>query len=183
MSYIGAHISKDTTIYKTIQNIINNNGNSLQLFVSSPMNSSNPNINTINEESNQIIKYCNDNKFKLVVHGSYVINLANNKINKRIIDIKDRWWIKLLINELEASEILQSVGVIIHIGKYTTSKKEDALDTMYLSIKYIIKYLNEKKYNSKLILETPAGVGTELLKTTEEFSNFYNTWQFNYFIY
>ena len=32
MKYIGAHISKDTTIMKTIHNMSNNNGNVLQFL-------------------------------------------------------------------------------------------------------------------------------------------------------
>ena len=88
MKYIGAHITKDNSILKTIQNIHNNDGNSIQIFVSSPMNSSFPNKEKINEESKKVIEFCDTNNFKLVVHASYVINLANSHINKRVIDIR-----------------------------------------------------------------------------------------------
>lgn len=174
MKYIGAHISKDISIFKTIQNIYTNGGNSLQLFVSSPMNSSLPNLVNITKESKQIIEFCNINNFKLIVHASYVINLASSHINKRSVDIKNRWWIKLLIQELDACELLNGVGVVVHVGKYTIYTKESGLNTMLLSIKYIISYLIENNYKSKLIIENPAGVGTELLKTPEEFAKFYN---------
>lgn len=172
-NYIGAHISRDSTIIKTIDNIISNNGNSLQIFVSSPMNSKLPNKENF-KDSEKIKKYINDNNFKLVVHGSYVINLANSKINKRYIDIQDRWWIKLLIEELNISEYINSIGVVIHVGKYTTLTKSDGIDNMLKSIKYIINYLKTNKFNTKLIIENPAGVGTELLTTPNEFTDFYN---------
>tara|TARA_B110000858_G_scaffold196982_1_gene257204 strand:- start:604 stop:1452 length:849 start_codon:yes stop_codon:yes gene_type:complete len=179
MKYIGAHISKDITILKTIQNILLNNGTALQIFVSSPMNSSLPDINKITNESNNVKNILQENNFKLVVHGSYVINLANSKINKRFVDIQDRWWINLLIKELDAAEILNAEGVVIHVGKYTTSTILDATNTMYLSIKYIIDYLINKNYNTKLILETPSGVGTELLKDIDDFIIFYDKFTLN----
>lgn len=179
MKYIGAHISKDTSILKTIHNIVQNNGNALQIFVSSPMNSSIPDIDKITSESTKIKKYLDENNFKLVVHGSYVINLANSKINKRYVEIQDRWWINLLIKELDAAEILNAAGVVLHVGKYTTNSISDATDTMYESIKYIINYLKKNNYNTKLILETPAGVGTELLTKVEDFIEFYNKFTLN----
>jgi endonuclease IV len=143
MKYIGAHITKDTTIMKTIHNMSNNNGNALQIFVSSPMNSSLPNIDKILKESKNIKEYLKDNDFKLVVHGSYVINLANSKINKRTVDIQDRWWINLLTKELDAAEILNAEGVILHVGKYTTNSISDSTNIMYESIKYIIDYIKK----------------------------------------
>ena len=180
-NYIGAHISKESTILKTLKYIDINEGNSLQIFVSSPMNSQLPDLNKIVKESNNIIKFINENNFKLVVHGSYVINLANNRQTntKRTIDIKDRWWINLLIKELDASEILNSIGVIVHVGKHTTNTKEDGINIMYDSIKYIINYLKENNYKTKLILETPAGSGSELLTTFNEFVDFYNKFTLN----
>tara|TARA_B110000259_G_scaffold188266_1_gene246066 strand:+ start:1569 stop:2414 length:846 start_codon:yes stop_codon:yes gene_type:complete len=179
MKYIGAHITKDTTIMKTIHNMSNNNGNALQIFVSSPMNSSLPNIDKILKESKNIKEYLKDNDFKLVVHGSYVINLANSKINKRTVDIQDRWWINLLTKELDAAEILNAEGVILHVGKYTTNSISDSTNIMYESIKYIIDYIKKKNYNTKIILETPAGAGTELLTDIEDFIKFYNQFTLN----
>jgi len=180
-NYIGAHISKESTILKTIKNIYDNEANSLQIFVSSPMNSQLPDLDKIKKESDNIIKFTNENNFKLVVHGSYVINLANNRQTntKRTVDIKDRWWINLLIKELDAAEILNSIGVIVHVGKHTTNTKEDGLNIMFDSIKYIINYLKENNYKTKLILETPAGSGSELLTTFNEFVDFYNKFTLN----
>lgn len=174
MNYIGAHINKDGSILNTISKITANNGNAIQIFASSPMNSSLPDLDKFKKESKEIINYCNENDFKVVVHGSYVINLANTKINKRYVEIQDRWWIKLLIAELDACEIINGIGVVVHVGKYTTSIEEDGFNNMYLAIKYILKYLKENKYNSKLIIETPAGVGTELLVGCDKFIKFYD---------
>tara|TARA_B000000477_G_scaffold124577_1_gene132808 strand:- start:1202 stop:2050 length:849 start_codon:yes stop_codon:yes gene_type:complete len=177
MKYIGAHINRNTTIVKTIKDISNNGGNALQIFVSNPRDSKFPDIEKYIKEKDEILTYCTNNNFKLIVHGSYTINLANDKINKRITDINDRYWIELLIKELEICELLNATGVVIHVGKHTTNTYDKGLENMFDSIKYIINHLQvkyENKFNSKLIIETPAGVGTELIKDVDEFLNFYN---------
>jgi deoxyribonuclease IV len=177
MKYIGAHINRNTTIVKTIKDISDNGGNALQIFVSNPRDSKFPDIEKYIKEKDQILTYCTNNNFKLIVHGSYTINLANDKINKRITDINDRYWIELLIKELEVCELLNATGVVIHVGKHTTNTYDKGLENMFDSIKYIINHLQvkyENKFNSKLIIETPAGVGTELIKDVDEFLNFYN---------
>mgnify|MGYP001257733399 CR=1 FL=1 len=177
MKYIGAHINRNTTIVKTIKDISNNGGNALQIFVSNPRDSKFPDIEKYIKEKDDILTYCSNNNFKLIVHGSYTINLANDKINKRITDINDRYWIELLIKELEVCELLNAIGVVIHVGKHTTNTYDKGLENMFDSIKYIINHLQvkyENKFNSKLIIETPAGVGTELIKDVDEFLNFYN---------
>lgn len=174
MKYIGAHISKKGTLIDTIKHLHSNEGNAIQFFASSPMNSTIPDIEKIKSESKEIIKYCDANNIKIVVHGSYVINLASDNINKRYVEIKDRWWIKLLLKELDSCELLKGVGVVIHVGKHTINTPEKGLEIMFEAIKYIISYLQSNKYNSKLFIETPAGVGTELLTTAETFIKFYN---------
>ena len=177
MKYIGAHINRNTTIVKTIKDISNNGGNALQIFVSNPRDSKFPDIEKYIKEKDDILTYCSNNNFKLIVHGSYTINLANDKINKRITDINDRYLIELLIKELEVCELLNATGVVIHVGKHTTNTYDKGLENMFDSIKYIINHLQvkyENKFNSKLIIETPAGVGTELIKDVDEFLNFYN---------
>ena len=43
-NYVGAHISREKTIIKTMENIKNAGGNSLQIFVSNPRSTSLVNI-------------------------------------------------------------------------------------------------------------------------------------------
>jgi len=48
------------------------------------------------------------------------------------------------------------------------------------AIDFIINYIKKNKLNSKLIIETPAGQGTELLKNFDEFLKFYNLFDNKY---
>lgn len=172
--YIGAHINRNGTLINTIKTIQKDNGNALQLFVSNPRSSEL--VNLENYKSLGIKEYCDQNDFKLVIHSPYTINLAKEtKINKRSVDLQDCYWVNILINQLIASDIIGSVGVVVHVGKHTTNNKEDGTMYMYKAIQYVIQSIKELGLKSKLILETPAGAGTELLCNINEFIKFYNT--------
>lgn len=177
MNYnIGAHINKNKTILNTLNIIKKNNCNVLQLFVSNPRSINLTNIDKYIKDSTDIVNYCNNNNIKLVIHSPYTINLAKEfKNDKRDIDISDCYWIKLILNELYISDLINSIGCIVHVGKYTNLDINIALNNMKISIKYIISIIIEKKINSKLIIETPAGQGTELLSNIDDFIKFYNS--------
>ena len=74
--YIGAHLNKDKTILNTLKNIKEVNGNSLQIFISSPLTIKLTDINKFKNEYEDIRDYCNTNNIKLVIHGPYVLNIA-----------------------------------------------------------------------------------------------------------
>lgn len=174
--YIGAHIKKENgSLVKTIKVIQKNGGNALQLFVSNPRSASLPNMETYQSMADEVTAYCKDTVFRLVIHSSYTINLAKEpKVGKKVMELKDCYWINLLMHELMVSDMIGSIGVVVHVGKYTTQSPEDGMKNMFVAMKYIAEQLHALKMKSKLILETPAGAGTELLKTVEEFAAFYN---------
>lgn len=176
-TYIGAHINKQGgSIINTIDVIKNAGGNALQLFASNPRSTQIPNMASYQTISNEVKEYCKKNDFKLVIHAPYTVNLAKEpKAGKRTIELKDCYWINSLIHELIVSDMIGSIGVVVHVGKHTTSTKEQGLECMFESIRYIIKEIKEMgNIKSKLIIETPAGVGTELLTSVEEFIAFFN---------
>jgi deoxyribonuclease-4 len=176
MLNIGAHIKKESGhLLKTLEIIKNNDGNALQLFVSNPRSAELSNVENYSNIANELYDYCNKNSFQLVIHTPYTINLAKEpKANKRMLDLKDCYWINLVINQLLVSDIINSIGVVIHVGKYTTNTKENAIEYMRNAIQYIIKQMKNQNIKSKLIIETPAGAGTELLTDIDDFISFYN---------
>ena len=174
--YIGAHIPKESTLLKTMKTITNNDGNALQIFASNPRSAKEVNIEKYVKDAPAIIEYCNENKFKIVVHSSYIINLAREaKNNNRKIDICDAFWIKSLISELKAAHIINAIGVVVHVGKYTKLSPDEGLNNMAMYIIYLINYMKENKIKSKIIIETPAGQGTELLTDMKDFITFFNS--------
>lgn len=174
--FLGAHISKESTILKTIEKIVSFDGTALQLFASNPRSISFPNLDKIRDESSYIIDYCNHYNIKLVIHSPYTINLASSLTNgKKTLEIEDCYWIQLLLHELQASDIIGAVGCVVHVGKYVKLTKQEGLENMRNAIKFIISKMKELKIYSKLMLETPAGQGTELLTDLDDFLDFYNS--------
>jgi|688.fasta_scaffold00834_48 deoxyribonuclease-4 len=177
MQYIGAHINKESgSLIKTMNVIKKQNGNALQLFVSNPRSASLPNMQTYQEASKEIQEYCIQHDFKLVIHASYTINLAKEpKEGKKTMEWSDCYWIKLLLHELIAADMIGAMAVVVHVGKYTSSKPDAALMNMFKAISYIVDNMHELKLKCKLLIETPAGAGTELLTDIRDFLQFYNT--------
>jgi deoxyribonuclease-4 len=174
--YVGAHINREKTIIKTMETITKNGGNCLQLFVSNPRSSSLVNIDNYITIADDIKDYTLKNNFKTIIHSSYTINLARDfKNGKRAIPINECLWLKILLNELYISELINSTGVIVHVGKHTTLSYEYGLENMRIAIEYIIEEMKNYNIKAKIIIETPAGQGTELLTNLNEFIDFYNS--------
>jgi deoxyribonuclease IV len=174
--YVGAHIKKESgSLLKTIKIVQQNGGNALQLFVSNPRSAQLPNLQVYQSMAEEVREYCSTTNFRLVIHSSYTINLAKEpKVGKKTLDLKDCYWINLLMHELMVSDMLGALGVVVHVGKHTTNSPEKGLEYMYKAMSYILEAMAVNDMNTKLILETPAGAGTELLKTIDEFGRFYN---------
>ena len=174
--YVGAHINREKTIIKTMETITKNGGNCLQLFVSNPRSSSLVNIHNYLDIAEDIKEYKFKNNFKTIIHSSYTINLARDfKNGKRAIPINECVWIKILLHELYISHLINSSGVIVHVGKHTTLSYEYGLENMRIAIEYIIEEMKNNNIKAKIIIETPAGQGTELLTNLNEFIDFYNS--------
>lgn len=175
-TYIGAHICKEKTIIATMDNIKISGGNALQIFVSNPRSSSLVNIENYIKVADNINQYLKTNDFKLVIHSPYTINIAADlKNGKRTLDIGECYWIKLLLHELKISELIDSIGVVLHVGKHTSQSYEKGIENMKIAIEYIVEKMMENNYKTRLIIETPAGQGTELLKDLREFVAFFNS--------
>jgi len=174
--YVGAHINREKTIIKTLETIAQNGGNSLQLFVSNPRSSSLVNINNYINIADEIKNYTSKNNFKIIIHSSYTINLARDfKNGKRTVHINECAWINILLHELYISHLINSSGVIVHVGKHTTLSYNKGIENMRTAIEYIIDEMQKNNLKTKIIIETPAGQGTELLTNLNEFIDFYNS--------
>jgi len=99
----------------------------------------------------------------VVSHSPYLINLAKDPVNEKYVA-------DALKNDLEFVNKLEGIGSVVHMGKKIKLTEEQALDNMEKNIKNI---LSEYKGNSKLILETSCGQGTELLYKIEDLGKFY----------
>lgn len=177
MVFIGAHISRESTLIGTLNKIKEANGNALQIFASNPRTNKPSDLNKkfFGNDLDSIKDYIKKNKFSLVIHNPYTINLSMPPLNgKKEMDLKDCYWTKILIQELIIADKLNGVGCVVHCGKHTKNTKEEGLMYMRNCITYIIYMIKELGLKSKLILETSTGQGTELLYKYEDFLSFYN---------
>ena len=174
--YIGAHIGRDEKgIIETMNNIKKNGGNALQIFVSNPRSNTISNMESYIKIAPYIKKYLKDENFKIVIHAPYTINIAKDSVEcKRTMLLEDCYWIKLLINQLIISDMIGSEGIVLHVGKYVGLSPEKGLQNMKSVIEYLVKVMEAKNLKTKLIIETPAGQGTELLINLNNFIDFYN---------
>lgn len=155
MSLIGVHI-------KHIDDIVNvrkyyKNINLIQIFVSAMTNYN-------DEKYKHVLKYIKIKKIKIVVHSSYSINLS-----KRWDETS--WWIQQFIKEIECSNQLGALGIVIHIGKQLEMTISEALNNMYTSLLYV-HYKTRTLQKIKIIIETSSGQGTEILTQIQELCKF-----------
>jgi deoxyribonuclease-4 len=155
---MGIHIGK-------IDDIDNINSNTykhiniIQIFVSATTNYN-------DDKYLNILKVLQKRKIKLVVHGSYSINLAHRWT-------ETSWQIQQFINEIKASNDLNAFGIVIHTGKQLELNLAEAINNMYTSLLYIHNKTKEYQ-NVKIIIETPSGQGTETLTHIDDFCIFMN---------
>lgn len=158
----GKHISSD---YNDILNIINSYDHSFNI-VQFQVDS------TISLDKYKIIaQKFKEKNIKVFIHSVYTINLANDWN-------ENSWWTKYLINEIEIAGELDAIGVVFHTGKQLENHESIALNNLYSILIHIDK--KTIKYNNvKLLIETAAGQGTELLHNLNKFTNFMKKFQYN----
>lgn len=154
--FIGPHIvfSNILEFKNEIDYVKKNNGNIVQFF------------KTDIDDLGEIKKYSNDNNIKTVIHSSYTHNIASDWD-------KYSWWIMSIINEIIYCDKIGSIGIVLHFGKQKELKLEQAINNMFTSLLYIHNK-TIKQNNVKIILETPAGQGTEMCYKIEDLTKFFN---------
>ena len=176
--YFGAHMSIKNGIPSAINEINSLGGNMIQIFISNPMSTKFSIDETKwNEKNCNLIKNTLETTdSKIVIHLPYVINLA--KPLPIPSDMANCWWINMICNQLKISDLINSIGCVVHVGKHLDLTVQEGKDNMYDGLKYVINFIRNKKIKSYIILETAAGQGSELLTTKnsslDDFANFYN---------
>ena len=161
--YYGSHVGiSKNGIIGAIDEIVKYNGNFIQIFITNPK--ARKTIKRSNEELATINHYAKFTKVKLVIHAPYLLNFAHEFK-------KDSWSIISLMDHLDTCSKIGALGVVVHSGKYLHMDKSEAIENMYQNLKYC---LDNSPENTKILLETPCGQGTELGGRLEEFRIIYN---------
>lgn len=155
---IGCHIAKQKTIADTVRSVALSPAPH-QIFLSGPQNS---NIKMDEKDFAAAKALIAQTGARIFVHSQYLINLANK-------ETEDAWHEKLLSKNLQVCKAFGGLGVVVHVGKSVKLGKEEAIEQMRGSISRCLEHATEE---CPLLLETPAGQGTELLTDMKEFLDF-----------
>jgi deoxyribonuclease-4 len=155
---IGCHIGKQKTLTETIRPVAHSPA-PYQIFLSGPQNS---NIKTDDKDLASARALIDASGARIFVHSQYLINLSNKEST-------DAWHEKLLIKNLQVCRAFGGKGVVVHVGKSVKLPKEEALEQMRGAIQRCLEHAHP---DCPLLLETPAGQGTELLTDMKEFLDF-----------
>ena len=67
-----------------------------------------------------------------------------------------------------------AIGCVVHCGKFTKQEPEEGLMNMKKALDFIINEIKRNKWNSKIILETSSGQGTEMCYEIDKLAHFCN---------
>ena len=173
--YIGTHKhsmlwqfnNNDITLKDYAEYLLKNNGNCIQIFIYKPI-VFNYNKNKYIEYETTLINeniYLKQNKMKIVVHSPYNINLWQKLYNNIL---------KVIMNELKICNKLDWIGYVIHVGKYLDLKYDIAKKIFIKNLKKIINLMIENNIDQNILIETPAGQGSEMFLNMSEFNDIIN---------
>jgi len=104
------------------------------------------------------VKGCN-----AYVHAAYIINLAMEPGSK------DDYGVSLLVKTLGYATRIGFKGVVVHVGKSVKRPTPEAIENMRANL---LKAIPSATKSCPILLETPAGQGTELLTDYDDFLEF-----------
>lgn len=167
IKYIGHNLNISNGFLTTVDYAKTIEANFIQIFLSAPQkyNNKRKSDDDLNQLNNKLL----NNNMKMVIHGSYKLNFCNPEesyIHKAaIID---------LVNDLNDSVKIGAIGVVIHMGKNVKNINLTENEAIANYVKGIKSTLSKANNKSTIILETGAGVGTEICTSIFKLSKLYN---------
>lgn len=164
---VGTHLAKNKSILHTLQSFINSRPNTLpcQMFLRNPQRGGDSKIT--HKEMTEIQQLITNFGLKFYIHAPYVINLSNPYTKKN--PTSNKWVLNMLKDDLQKGQSMGCSGVVVHTGKRLKMSNADALDKMENSIRLVLPSASP---DCPLLIETPAGQGTELCVSYIEFKDF-----------
>jgi deoxyribonuclease IV len=156
--FIGFHAPKHKSLMDTVR-ALPDYRKPYQIFLGGPQSTS---LRIEDGELAATASLVADNHVNLYVHSQYMINLCT-------LGAGDDWNVKLLMKNLQYAAAIGSKGVVVHVGKSTDKPIPEAIENMK---KNLVRCLEAATVSCPLLLETPAGQGTETLKAQDEFVDF-----------
>ena len=157
---IGNHIHKGKCVADTIRALVPLRDRPFQMFLSGPQST---NLAMKDEDIATAGTATADTAVRLYVHSPYIINLCQEP------GTKEDYGVMCLIKNLQYSAAMGLRGVVVHVGKSTTMELGVAMGYMRANLLRAIEHASDE---CPILLETPAGQGTETLTLCEDFLAF-----------
>jgi deoxyribonuclease-4 len=155
---IGVHAPKVKSLAGTVASLGGGDfSKPYQIFLGGPTNSK---MSIADSELALAASAVEKTGARVYVHSQYIINLCAGT---------DGWNTELLKKNLKYTAAMGGKGVVVHVGKSTTQPLAEALAKMRAAI---VAALPDATPACPLLLETPAGQGSETLKDQAEFIEF-----------
>ena len=162
--FIGSHMHKQKSLTDTVKGF-GDYSKPYQIFLGGPQSSK---LHIQDEELAATAKAVQDTGAKVFVHSQYIINLCQEAGSN------DDYHTALLIKNLQYANAVGFKGVVVHVGKYTTREKTQAIENMRQNLKVAMEHATP---DCPILLETPAGQGTETLTSCTDFIEFVLSFQ------
>lgn len=153
---IGYHVRKDKRIASTLRNL-EDFYRPWQIFFTKSTK-----FTISDEDVAESLDLVLKHNIKLYVHAPYLVNLC-------IDPDKDEYVVKCLQKHLQYASAIGAKGVVVHVGKACDKPIDQALKNMKTNL---LSAMADASPSCPLLLETPAGQGSELLTNSSEFIEF-----------
>jgi deoxyribonuclease-4 len=154
---VGCHLKKESTLLETVKRFPNTNP--YQIFLNGPQNSK---MSVKEDDVQKAGEHVTEQSLNVYIHTPYILNLANEFV-------KGEWQYTLFQKYLETGVSMKAKGVVIHVAKHTKQPYSSAIENMRKNLGEFLQYAS---VDCPILLETPAGQGTETLKDMNEFHEF-----------
>lgn len=156
--FLGSHIAKDKNGVLSSLMGFAKYGNSCQILLSPPLGMQTEKMwNAMFSSALDVKKFIEQRKLQCFSHLPYTFNFA------KAPTVETPYWIDRTKKELELASAMGFIGCVIHVGKAVKLDHDIAVENMFRAFEDISEYAQKKQLSAKLILETAAGQGSELL--------------------
>ncbi len=156
MYRIGHHASKLKSLPDTIRSLPDSE-KPYQIFLGAPHMAR---MNIADAELAAASALVQERSAGVYIHSQYLINLCNPT---------DTWHTDLLAKNVKYGVAMGARGVVVHVGKSLKAAIPEALEVMRKAIQTVMK---DATADCPVLLETPAGQGSETLTDAKEFMDF-----------
>ena len=161
---IGCHVGKQKVLATTLAGL-GDYSRPYQIFLGGPQSSK---LSIGDDDLAASLGVVTKTRARVFVHSQYIINLCYApKVD--VPAAGDAWHTDLLVKNLQYTRAFGGQGVVVHVGKSVASPVPEALERMRSALTVALEHAT---VDCPLLLETPAGQGTETLKGMGEFLDF-----------